>query len=155
MNRIYTIHRLPGGDGEEAAFIREAFSFWAFLFGPFWFLFHRLWLVALALLAAELALSGLMYAVGLTEVFQSVVQIAVAVLIGLFANDIRRFWLERQGYVMDGVVAANDLAMAEELYFARQPDVSSDPPQAAPMPVTDHPPPRQTLSPFAPTGLSS
>ena len=48
---VYTVHQPPlkkyeaAPDPERFAFVRDGFSFWAFLFGPLWMLRHRMWLV--------------------------------------------------------------------------------------------------------------
>jgi Protein of unknown function (DUF2628) len=59
---IYTVHEPTGAldpveRGDGTRFVREGFNVWAFLFGPLFLLWHRLWL-ALAgwlLLAALVA----------------------------------------------------------------------------------------------------
>ena len=51
----YTVHEPPLRAGaaapepERYVFVRDGFSFWAFLFGPLWMLRHRMWLVLAAL----------------------------------------------------------------------------------------------------------
>src|SRR5690606_15982316 len=51
MMTIYTVHEPRPRRNEDAApperytFVRDGFYFWAFLFGPLWMLWHRLWLV--------------------------------------------------------------------------------------------------------------
>src|SRR5258708_6987549 len=48
---VYTVHEppLPAGaaasDVERFAFVRDGFSWWAFLLAPLWMLRHRMWLV--------------------------------------------------------------------------------------------------------------
>jgi len=48
---IYTVHEPPLKAGESTpdpdrfVFVRDGFSFWAFLLAPLWMLRHRLWLV--------------------------------------------------------------------------------------------------------------
>jgi hypothetical protein len=48
---VYTVHEPPpkpyeqASDPERFDFVRDGFSFWAFLFGPLWMLRHRMWLV--------------------------------------------------------------------------------------------------------------
>ena len=50
---IYTVHEPPlkadetRADPERFVFVRDGFSFWAFLLAPLWMLRHRLWLVLL------------------------------------------------------------------------------------------------------------
>jgi Protein of unknown function (DUF2628) len=67
---VYSVFEPPerGGDATEHAgefvFVRDGFSFPAFLFGPLWMLWHRLWLVvigyiiAVALLEIAIRLAG-------------------------------------------------------------------------------------------------
>ena len=51
--RIYTVHEPAPRENEIVAdpdrfrFVRDGFYFWAFLLGPVWMLWHRLWLVLL------------------------------------------------------------------------------------------------------------
>ena len=58
---VYTVHQPPlkkdeaAPDPERFAFVRDGFSFWAFLFGPLWMLRHRMWLVLLGYVAVAVA----------------------------------------------------------------------------------------------------
>ena len=53
---IYTVHEPPlkpdesAPDPDRFVFVRDGFSFWAFLLAPLWMLRHRLWLVLLGYL---------------------------------------------------------------------------------------------------------
>ena len=48
---VYTVHEPPLraadalADPQRFVFVRDGFYFWAFLLGPFWMIWHRLWLV--------------------------------------------------------------------------------------------------------------
>jgi hypothetical protein len=59
---IYTVHEpLPRKDETSAspdrfAFVRDGFYFWAFVLGPLWMLWRRLWLVTVFYLVLSLAL---------------------------------------------------------------------------------------------------
>src|SRR5258707_14497536 len=50
---VYTVHEPPpkrfeqASDPERFDFVRDGFSFSAFVFGPLWMLWHRMWLVLL------------------------------------------------------------------------------------------------------------
>ena len=51
---VYTVHEPPPRDDDDRrrrrdrfVFVRDGFSFWAFLLAPLWMLWHRLWLVLL------------------------------------------------------------------------------------------------------------
>ena len=51
---VYTVHEPPPKrfqsepDPDRFVFVRDGFSFWAFLLGPLWMLRHRMWLVLIA-----------------------------------------------------------------------------------------------------------
>ena len=45
---VFTVHApvdaARRADSDRFVFVRDGFHFWAFLFGPLWFISHRLWL---------------------------------------------------------------------------------------------------------------
>ena len=59
---IYTVHEPPlranedVPDPERFVFVRDGFSFWAFLLAPLWMLRHRLWLVLIGYVVVAVAL---------------------------------------------------------------------------------------------------
>ena len=62
---VFTVHEPPPREGDDAAaatdrfvFVRDRFSIWAFLFGPLWMIWRRLWLVLLIYLVAMAALQA-------------------------------------------------------------------------------------------------
>src|SRR5262249_57475782 len=60
---VYTVHEPPlkrdelAVDPDRFVFVRDGFSFWAFLFGPLWMLRHRMWLVLLGYVIVLIALA--------------------------------------------------------------------------------------------------
>jgi hypothetical protein len=120
---VYTVHEPPlraGADApdvERFAFVRDGFSWWAFLFAPLWMLRHRMWLV----------LIGYVVVVGLIEVpvklsgapafAASAIGILLGLLVGLEAGSLRRFTLNRRGWKNLGVVSGDDLEDAERRFF--------------------------------------
>ena len=59
---IYTVHEPPlkadesTPDPDRFVFVRDGFSFWAFLLAPLWMLRHRLWLVFVGYVIVAVAL---------------------------------------------------------------------------------------------------
>ena len=119
--RLYTVHILPGDPdpGETSVLVREGFCWPAFLLSPLWALWHRLWLVAVLFLGVEAAVSGAAYLLDPDPISHGAAILGVAVLIGHFANDLRRWSLDRRGYRLDRVVsgAGHDEALGR--YFDR------------------------------------
>ena len=102
--RLYTAHLRAG---RLPCLVREGFSVPALLFGPLWLLAHRAWIPAVI----DLALWGVAFALPHT----AVLWLGLAVAAGLLGQDLRRWSLERAGYVLAHVVAARDADQA----FAR------------------------------------
>ncbi|MDP4022212.1 DUF2628 domain-containing protein [Methylobacterium sp. NEAU 140] len=112
--RSYTLH-MPAesrpGDAhglDRAILVPDGFVWPAFAFSVFWFLYHRLWVAALIVLAGLAALASAGYALGLPTVAGAAVSLLAAWLIGLEASSLRRWTLARRGRpARDAVVAAN------------------------------------------------
>ena len=119
--RVYTVHidPLSAADDRGARFLLEGFSWPAALFNIFWAIYHGLWDWALVLLAAGLILGAAVELAGLDPVSAAALQIGFTVLVGLTANDWRRWSLTRRGYRLDGIVSGADLGAAEQRYFSR------------------------------------
>jgi hypothetical protein len=134
--RIYTVHELQGAplDGAGIVLVKEGFSLPAFAFSWIWLLWHRLW-VALALWIALLVAISLIAQNLLGAEAIAICSLALQVLLGFEANDIRRWTLERKGYRMVGLAGGGNLEEAERAFFAkwdRSLHVETAP---APMPV--------------------
>ena len=66
----YTVHEPRPRKGQSSTqaerfvFVRDGFYFWAFVLGPIWMLWHRMWLVLLAYVAVLTAVEVGFWAVG-------------------------------------------------------------------------------------------
>jgi hypothetical protein len=120
---IYTVHEPPlrrvasAPDPESFVFVRDGFSFWAFLLGPLWMLRHRLWLVLFGYLVLTVALQVALRAVGASGAVTVAVSMLVALLIGFEAATLRRFALARRRWTNTGIVVGDDLEAAERRFF--------------------------------------
>ncbi|ABS62856.1 conserved hypothetical protein [Parvibaculum lavamentivorans DS-1] len=118
--RIYTVHELQGAplDGAGLVLVKEGFSFPAFLFSWAWLLWQRLWIAfgfwLLLVAATSFIVERLLGAEAAT-----VCSLALQLLLGFEANDIRRWTLERKGYRLTGIVGGSSLEEAERNFFAR------------------------------------
>jgi len=105
--RIYTVHARAG---QEPVLVREGFSLGALLLPTLWFLWNRMWLVALLHFLGVVAI-GLL----LPDAVSGWVALAFQLLVALHARDLRRWTLRRRGFALVGVVAAAN----EEAGFGR------------------------------------
>lgn len=101
--------------------VREGFSWGALVFGPFWLLAHRAWIAGVLALCVGIAFAVLTHG-GLAVVLI----LALAWLLGLFGQDLRRWSLSRQGYLLVHVVAATDIDTALARLLDRRPDLIAD-----------------------------
>jgi len=119
---IFTVHQPPprryegAPDPERFAFVRDGFSFWAFLLGPLWMLRHRMWLVLVCYVAViAVLLFGLRWA-GASDV-STFAGFMLALLVGIEAGTLRRFGLGRRGWTNLGVIVADNRETAERRFF--------------------------------------
>ena len=120
---IYTVHQPPFGAAdplraaEGFAFVRDGFSFWAFVAAALWMLWHRMWLVLLIYIAVAAGLDMAMYYAGVPTAIIVVVGLLGSVLIGIEASTLRRFALDSGGWENVGIVSGHDREDAEQRFF--------------------------------------
>ena len=94
---LFVVHHNPSRtDDMSFLFVKDGFDWLAFLFPPVWALFHRLWLVLVAMVVFALLL------------FFAAEWFLLPVLL---------FFLSRRGWREAGLVLAPDLQGAEQRFF--------------------------------------
>ena len=129
--RIYTAHLRSHDSGrdQEVILVKEGFSWPALLFSVVWALWHRMWLVALGLLAFGTIVDTVLHLAGAGGQASFAVNAGVAILVGCFGNDLRRWTLERRGFISIGMVAERDRLTAERRLFEQQPELTMGTPR--------------------------
>ena len=124
MTKAYTLH-VPAsadpGDPEaldEAELVKDGFSWGAFLFTFLWFFWNRLWLAGIGVLIAVVGLPAALQALRVDNGPALLAELLLALLIGLEANNLKRWTLRRRKPAVD-VVIASDLEEAETKAFSR------------------------------------
>ena len=112
----------PAGGGRAAdaadpVFIRDGFSFPAFLVPPLWLLWHRLWLEAVLAFAALVIAAVIGRATGVA-IAATLISLLVSILVGLEGNGLRIAAFMRRGWRNWGVIEAGNLYDAETCYAA-------------------------------------
>ena len=141
---VYTVHEPPlkayesAPDPHRFAFVRDGFSFWAFLFGPLWMLRHRLWLVLIGYLVTVVALLVGLRMLGVSGRAMFVVMVLVALLVGFEAATLRRFTYGRRRWKHAGIIVGDDREVAEQRFFdawvRRQATATPSAPPGVPVP---------------------
>src|ERR1700719_4268856 len=121
---VYTVHEPPplragaaASDVERFAFVRDGFSWWAFLFAPLWMLRHRMWLGLVGYVVVAGAIEVPVRLSGAPGFAASVIGLLLSLLVGLEAGTLRRFTLNRRGWKNLAVVSGDDLEDAERRFF--------------------------------------
>ena len=123
--KVYAVYEphMRGDDlrrhAERVKFVRDGFSFPAFIFGPLWMLRHRLWLAFVGYIIVVALLGVAMYYRALPAGAEGLLILILALLIGLEAATLRRrkllWWRWRDA----GIVVADDVIGAEQRFFDR------------------------------------
>jgi Protein of unknown function (DUF2628) len=139
---VYTVHEPPRRNDDTLAhtdrfaFVRDGFSWPAFLFAPLWMARHRLWLALIVYLLVVFALGAATRVLGVGD-WVLVIGLLVALLVGFEASTLRRYGLARLGWKILGVVVGDDLESAERRFFdawvvGRVPRPAPTPPASGP-----------------------
>jgi hypothetical protein len=120
---VYTIHEQPlsihdgVADADRHVFVRDGFSWAAFLFTPLWMIWHRLWLVLIGYVVLSVLLDFSLGAVGVPSVLIVLAGVMISLLVGLEAATIRQFMLRRAHWKNVGIVSGLDIEDAERRFF--------------------------------------
>jgi thiol:disulfide interchange protein len=102
---------------ERIAFVRDRFSWPAFLFAPLWLLWYRLWLALAIYVVALAALATGLRLLGASLEARSLAVALLGVLLGLEAATVRRRKLLHHGWRERGIVVGDDREAAERRFF--------------------------------------
>src|ERR1700735_695931 len=120
---VYTVHEPPlragtaASDVERFAFVRDGFSWWAFLFAPLWMLRHRMWLGVVCFAVISGGLATLVRILGVPAAVVGLIGLLISLLVGLEAGTLRRFTLDGRGWKNLGVVSGDDREGADRSFF--------------------------------------
>lgn len=108
--RVYTIHlrRTALSPDRDAVLIKEGFCWPAFFFGPCWAFWHRMWFLALGILAVAILMGVAEAILKIDPMTYGAITVGVMAIIGFSANDWRRAALTVRGWEMNGLSAASD-----------------------------------------------
>jgi hypothetical protein len=124
--RMYTVHLRRTADplftpDLDAVLVHEGFNWAAFLFTWLWALACGLWIVAAILLAADVVLALALAWIGLDGASVFWIMLAWHAVVGIVAEDLRRWTLRLRGYALADIVAGDDLGAAERRFFEHHP----------------------------------
>jgi hypothetical protein len=121
---VFTIHG-PTANGadlrltDKFVFVRDGFHFWAFVFGPLWLIWNRLWLATIGWIIVTVALQLGLTALGAGRLVTWSAGLLVALLMGLEAASLQRWTYSRGKWRQLDIVVADDEEAAERRFFDR------------------------------------
>jgi hypothetical protein len=121
---VYTVHAPVLADAgfratDRYAFVRDGFHFWAFVLGPVWLAWHRLWLALIGWIVVIAAIDFGMTALGTGRMAVSGANLLLALLLGFEAASLQRWTLSRRNWRQLDIVVADDEESAERRFFDR------------------------------------
>lgn len=131
--RTYSVH-LPPDSGqnldraelaERLTLVAEGFSVFAFVLAPVWMLINRLWLALVVYVVAIVALELAMAALGTHDLWQALIGLAIHLVIGFEADEIRRWSLARKGWQSVAVVTGRDAEEGEARFLEGWPTTAA------------------------------
>jgi hypothetical protein len=151
---VYMVFEPPqrGADplrhAERIVFVRDRFSWAAFLFTPLWMLWRQLWLVLIAYIVVIAAVMAGLTWLGAGAAAQFWVFVLIGLLIGFEAATLRRWTLLRRGWRELSTVIGDDREAAERRFFDAYAWVEVDRAMASSTSSSSPPP----MPPSAPPG---
>ena len=121
---VYTVHAPVTSGADFAAtdkftFVRDGFHFWAFVLGPIFLAWHRLWLALLGWVVLMAAVDFGLAALGVSGGRIFVVSTLLALLLGFEAASLQRWTLSRRKWRQLDIVVADEEETAERRFFDR------------------------------------
>ena len=128
---LYTVHIPGNGEVERAVFLRDGFSWGAFVFGPMWLLMRGAWISGTAVVLGILISVAALQAYGVGAEYLAILVLLLMLFLGFEATSLIRLDLKLRRYSLAGVVAAVKPEDAEARFFASYLDVNG----TSPLPI--------------------
>ena len=127
---IYSVHTSATA-ADDPVFVKDGFSWPAFVFTLFWLLYKRMWIAAIIAAAAMIAVPQLAAMSGNPDLSQTLFGLVMSLVLGFEGNDLLRWSLARRGHREVDLVQGQDRDEVELKYFASRDDVSQPAPAMA------------------------
>jgi len=128
---VYSIHVRDASRNNEngkktkpkLVVVKDGFSLGATAFGPVWALVLGMWETAIMIFVFQLGIGFLINQFVAGAPAQIAAQAGTAIVVGLSANEFRRWNLLRRGFSERATVSGSDAIDAERRFFETHPDV--------------------------------
>lgn len=119
--RLYTVHyrRRSRDSDRDLVLVKDGFSWPGFLFTPLWALGSGLWLAAVLIVVAQALVGSL----PLGEAGPGLLTVLLALAVGVFGNEIKRWTLARRGFALAGIAGGTNAEEAFRNFLLARPDI--------------------------------
>jgi len=114
--KIYIVYRKKSMQ-DEIAVIKSGFSLYAMFFGLFWALYHKMWSLSIVILLFNI-IAGMINSDSIFGVNQ-VITIFGGIMMGVFAQDLREYFIQKKGYAIQDIICAGSEVEAELKFLSR------------------------------------
>ena len=121
----YTVHLSGYNSDHGLVLVKEGFCWLCFFATVPWAVFHRMWLEAVILTFLQIILVIACQSAMLTVTAQVIALFSFALVFGYLADEIRRSFLSRKGYLLEEVVIEQNIDRATQRVFASRPELLS------------------------------
>ena len=111
---IYSVYIDSTKKETKPLLIKQGFSFLAIIFNYLWALYHKMWLIALITISINIIIKN----IEISHIAYSA-NIAILLLLGWFAPDLREYYAERKGFKLSDIILASSEEEAEVKYYMR------------------------------------
>ncbi len=122
--KIYTVHKPivssqdPLDQADELIFVREGFSWFAFLLPLIWLIYQKLWVELVVYFIIVMLFQSLILYFGVGESLSLYFTLFINLIFGFESNNIRRWNLDRADYQMVGSVCGRNQKESEIKFFS-------------------------------------
>ena len=114
---IYSIYVNPEKENTSFVSVKNGFSLTAVVFGVLWALYHRIWKIALPMIAIYIVI--MLQNDAIVQTITPFMNILNICIFGMFAADMREYNLEKNGYKLKDIVYASSQADSEAKFMIR------------------------------------
>lgn len=121
--KSYTVHERPSPPverldrAEALEFVKDGFNIFAFVVPPIWMIANRLWLVLFGYLVVYAACELVISLMGAPASIRGPIILGLSLLVGFEADSLRRWTLNRRGWMMVGTVTGENEAVCHRRFF--------------------------------------
>jgi hypothetical protein len=114
---IYSVYVNPEQGNTSFISVKNGFSIAAMFFGVLWALYHKMWNIALPILAIHIFIMFQDDVV--IHTLKPTINILSSLIFGIFATDMREYNLEKNGYQLKDIIYASSQEDSEAKFMKR------------------------------------